>query len=195
MKQIVFCIGFVLMFVFEMSAQQPWPGRFNDFSLQGNPWNNGWNNGRNNGWNNSNFINNNFTFPYSYGYNGFFYNNNGVNLVINTPWGGGSLSFPVGTIRQNDVYTYKYPAPSPARTKKNRRGYASIDYNNPDIAMNQTWAPPQKNECVEIQYIEKQLRWVYKSVLVSYTKYTGHDQYGNVHNKTETIERMELVLE
>ena len=58
--------------------------------LGGNQWNAG-------------FLNlaNSF-FNYTYG--GFGFVNNGVNLSVNTPWGGGTLSFPVNSIYQGARY-------------------------------------------------------------------------------------------
>lgn len=103
MKQILFLAGFMLATI-SLKAQAFGIGAFNNYPLGG--FNNGYL-----GYNNSlgNLLYNPFFGGYSYGYQGFLFSGDGVNLTINTPWGGGSLSFPIGTLRERDIVTYRVP--------------------------------------------------------------------------------------
>jgi hypothetical protein len=116
MKQILFLAGFVLATI-SLSAQAWGLGTFNSYPIGG--FNNGYS-----GYNNSfgNLLYNPFFGGYSYGYNGFQFSGDGVNLTINTPWGGGSLSFPISTLRERGVVTYEVP-------QRPKGEFWDIDYN------------------------------------------------------------------
>ncbi len=197
MKTIVYCIGYVLMLTMSVHAQY-WPGRFNNYSLGGN---------------NRNGVGGGVGFGqmplFSYNYNGFFYNNDGVNLSINTPWGGGSLSFPTNTLRNGASYTYNMPNTYDVSTTYNVSTFSSqgyyrntprrlrrvsefeIDYSNPDLAINRNVSSTsiQQDCCVKV------LHWTQKMVTVSIKKFSGSGTDGSVYQKTEIIQRLEWVLE
>ncbi len=197
MKKLIICAGFVLA-ALSVCAQL---GAVNNFCWSGN-------NNLRTTWGGYGFNNahrNNYQTSYLYNYNGFSFNNNGVNISVNTPWGGGNISFPVNAIGYNQEYTYTTP-------KHVRDNYIStnnitigdIDYSDPNLAMNRVNTSAAVSPATQTsttvttsttQVYTRTLHWVKKVVPTTINVFVETDANGQAFYKTEVISNEQWVLE
>ncbi len=196
MKKNILCASFVLVFL----STQAQLGAINSYSLGNNDWGNSfWGNTSGNyGYNNYN-SRTNYQTSYLYNYNGFSFTNDGVNISVNTPWGGGNISFPVGRVHQNDEYVYKTPRQVRDNyISTNNTTVSDIDYSDRNLAMNQVNASTTTPPTVQTTTTEVYMRtfhWVKKVVSTTVSIYVRTDANGQAFYKTEFIENEQWVLE
>jgi len=189
MKKLLICTSFVLVLFFAHAQL----GVINSYS-----WGN-----TSGGYGYSNYNSRtNYQTSYLYNYNGFSYNNDGVNISVNTPWGGGNISFPVHTLHNNDLYTYTTPRQTRDRyISNNNITVGDIDYSDRNLAMNQVSASTTTSPTIQTttttttETYTRTLHWVKKVVSTTATVYARTDANGQVFYKTEFIENEQWVLE